>query len=197
MRRGRQGSSPLVESASDERTDELVARIAEAAVQQHLTIASAESLTGGQLACMLSAGRHSGIWYRGGVVAYHREVKYDVLGVPEGPVISAEAAGAMAEEARRLLGSLFSVAVTGVGGPGRQEGQPPGTVFIAVCGPDGTHRVRRFAFDGEPLVILKQTAYHSLRALLGAIRDGAPSRVLAAEPREGTRTRLAPPAPRG
>jgi PncC family amidohydrolase len=96
-------------------------------------------------------------WFRGGVVSYASDVKASLLGVPEGPVVSAAAAGAMAEGVRRLLGADVGLGVTGVAGPDSQEGQPPGTVFLAVVvgeGPPVTvpvtlpgdrERVRQFA----------------------------------------------------
>ena len=71
--------------------------------------------------------------FRGGVVSYASDVKFDVLGVPEGPVISEAAARAMAEGACRVLGSDVALATTGVAGPAEQEGQPVGTVFIGLA----------------------------------------------------------------
>ena len=68
--------------------------------------------------------------FRGSIVSYASEVKFDVLGVPEGPVVSLEAAAAMAAGARRVLGADVGVAVTGVAGPDEQEGHPVGTVFV-------------------------------------------------------------------
>ena len=65
------------------------------------------------------------------VVSYASEVKFDVLGVPEGPVVTEEAAAAMAEGACRVLGCDVAVATTGVAGPAEQEGLPAGTVFFA------------------------------------------------------------------
>jgi nicotinamide-nucleotide amidase len=66
-------------------------------------------------------------------VSYDSEVKFDVLGVPEGPVVSAEAAEAMATGARRVLGADVGLAVTGVAGPAEQDGQPVGTVFVGLA----------------------------------------------------------------
>ena len=61
-------------------------------------------------------------------MAYSRQVKYDLLGVPVGPVVNETAARRMAAAAAELLGADFSVSVTEVGGPEAQDGQPPGTV---------------------------------------------------------------------
>jgi nicotinamide-nucleotide amidase len=67
------------------------------------------------------------------VVAYDSQVKFDVLDVPEGPVVSEVAARAMAEGARKVLGSDVALSVTGVAGPAEQEGQPVGTVFFGLA----------------------------------------------------------------
>ena len=71
---------------------------------------------------------------RGAVVSYASEVKFDLLGVPHGPVISEPAALAMADGARRVLDADVGVALTGVAGPRTQEDQPVGTVCLAVIG---------------------------------------------------------------
>ncbi len=101
-----------------------------------LTLAVAESLTGGLVASRLVDVPGASDWFRGGVVSYASDVKYRVLDVPAGPVVSAEAAAAMATGVRALLGADVGLAVTGVAGPDSQEGQPPGTVFMAVALPD-------------------------------------------------------------
>jgi nicotinamide-nucleotide amidase len=72
-------------------------------------------------------------WFRGSVVSYASGVKHDVLGVPDGPVVTAEAARAMAEGARRVLGADVGLALTGVAGPDEQEGRTPGTVFVGLA----------------------------------------------------------------
>ena len=98
-----------------------------------LSLGLAESLTGGLVASRLVAIPGASGWFRGGVVSYASEVKFTVLGVPEGPVVSAEAAMAMAVGARTCLGSSVGLSVTGVAGPDLQEGQPLGTVFVGVA----------------------------------------------------------------
>ena len=73
------------------------------------------------------------------MVSYASQVKFDVLGVPEGPVVSTAAAEAMAAGVRRVLGADVGIAATGVAGPEEQEGRPVGTVCLAVVSdrPDG------------------------------------------------------------
>jgi nicotinamide-nucleotide amidase len=96
----------------------------------------AESMTGGLIASRVVDVPGSSGWFRGGVVAYDSQVKYDVLGVPDGmPVISGECATAMAEGVRRVVGSDVGIAVTGVAGPAEQEGQPVGTVWFGIAMP--------------------------------------------------------------
>ena len=97
------------------------------------TLATAESLTGGLIGARLTAVPGASDVYRGSVVAYASEVKYQVLGVPEGPVVSEAAVRAMAAGACDVLGASCSVAVTGVAGPAPQEGVEPGTVWSATC----------------------------------------------------------------
>jgi nicotinamide-nucleotide amidase len=97
------------------------------------TLAVAESLTGGLVVSRVVAVPGASAWFRGGLVAYATELKERLLGVPEGPVVSAAAAAAMAEGVRRLLGAGCGLATTGVAGPTEQDGQPVGTVFLGVA----------------------------------------------------------------
>jgi nicotinamide-nucleotide amidase len=121
--------------------------------QQGLTMGTAESLTGGLIASRLTSVPGASDAFRGGVVSYASEVKFDVLGVPEGPVVTEEAAAAMSEGACRVLGCDVGLAVTGVAGPAEQEGVPVGTVFFAttVDGVTETGMIR-FPFDRERTV---------------------------------------------
>jgi len=97
-----------------------------------LTLGVAESLTGGLIASRLVGIPGASAWFRGGVVSYASEVKFDLLKVKRGPVVSAEAAEAMATGVRALLGADIGLSVTGVAGPDEQDGQPPGTVFVGL-----------------------------------------------------------------
>ena len=140
--------------------DALAASIAEVGA----TVAVAESLTGGLLASALAAAPGASEWFKGGVVAYAPDVKFDLLGVSEGPVISETCAREMAAGVHRLLRAHVGVAVTGVGGPGFEEGHPSGTVFAAV---HTTKRVvvREWRFDGDPEQVLDQTIRATLELL--------------------------------
>jgi PncC family amidohydrolase len=88
-------------------------------------------------------------WFRGGVVSYATDVKFSVLGVPEGPVVTADAAAAMATGVRRLLGADIGLGVTGVAGPDPMEGLPPGTVFLAAAIGDAEPVVRPVTLPGD------------------------------------------------
>lgn len=100
-----------------------------------LTLGLAESVTGGLVSGRLSAVPGASDVLRGCVVSYASEVKYDLLGVPRGPVVSEAAAIAMAQGACRVLGSDVGLSLTGVAGPTEQEGQAVGTVCIGIARP--------------------------------------------------------------
>jgi nicotinamide-nucleotide amidase len=110
--------------------------------ERGLTLGVAESLTGGLVGARLTAHAGAGDVVRGSIASYASEVKFDLLDVPEGPVVSEQAAAAMAEGARRVLHADVGIAVTGVAGPDEQDGQPVGTVFLAVAMDDGTEVVQ-------------------------------------------------------
>jgi nicotinamide-nucleotide amidase len=107
--------------------------IATRMLARHETLAVAESITGGLIASRLVNIAGASTWFRGGVVSYASEVKFELLGVPRGPVVSAVAAEAMASGVRALLKSDVGLSVTGVAGPQEQDGQPAGTVFVGVA----------------------------------------------------------------
>ena len=145
--------------------DHLVEKIAAYATERSLTVACAESLTGGAIASALARGNAADTWFAGGIVSYMSEVKFRVLGVSEGPVVTSACAQQMAEGVTTLLGADASVAVTGVGGPDEQEGQPPGTVFIATR-VDGRTDVSHHHFTGDPGAVLDQTVTAAVAGLL-------------------------------
>lgn len=152
----------------------VVETIATLARQRHLSVGVAESLTSGQLSAALGAGPDASSWFRGGVVAYASEVKFDVLGVRPGPVVTASCAREMARGAARVLGAEATVAATGVGGPDVEEGEPPGTVFLA--GRVGEReRCLRLALEGDPEQVLAATTAASLELLREMLDEAAAS----------------------
>jgi len=163
--------------ARDERrVEELVLSLLRA---QGLTVATAESCTGGMVAARLTDVAGSSESFVGGVVAYADDVKRSELDVPEQLLaehgaVSVEVAAAMAEGARRRLGADVAVAVTGVAGPGGGTPEKPvGRVHLHAAGPDGS-LARTLDFPGEREQVRARatvTALHLLRALLMGSRD--------------------------
>ena len=147
-----------------------VKRIAELAGERKLRVVTSESLTSGTVATRLGAGPDAADWFGGGIVAYQEPVKFDVLGVEEGPVVTKACARQMATGARKLLGADVAVSCTGVGGPEPSEGKPAGTVILAVSSGDALV-VRELALDGSPEEVLADTASHCL-ALLEEVLAG-------------------------
>ncbi|NUO92750.1 MAG: CinA family protein [Dermatophilaceae bacterium] len=142
----------------------MVERIAGAARSAGVSVGVAESLTGGAISQALAAGPGSSEWFRGGVVAYSTDVKVSVLDVHPGPVITEDCARRMASGAARVLGADVTVAVTGAGGPGPEEGQPSGTVWFA-WGANGQIATECRHFDGDPEQVVEQTTLHALHGL--------------------------------
>lgn len=108
--------------------------------QKGLTLALAESVTGGLASGRITNVPGSSQVFRGAVVSYASDVKFDVLGVTPGPVVSESAAREMARGVRAHLGSDVGLSLTGVAGPEEQDGQPVGTLWVGLSCADGTER---------------------------------------------------------
>ncbi|HVE47584.1 MAG TPA: competence/damage-inducible protein A [Acidimicrobiales bacterium] len=121
---------PLVFGVDDQTMEDRVGALLE---EGGLTLGLAESMTGGLVASRVVEVEGSSKWFRGGVVSYDSQVKFGLLDVPEGPVVSEEAAAAMAQGACRVLEADVSLSVTGVAGPATQDGMPVGTAFFGLC----------------------------------------------------------------
>ena len=111
------------------------------------TVSAAESCTGGEIAHLFTSVSGSSAYFLGSVTSYAVSVKEKVLGVPAGVitengVVSSEVAAAMAEGVRRLTGSTYSVATTGLADKDGDGKNPGGTVWIGVSGPQGTRTVK-------------------------------------------------------
>ena len=132
----------------------------------------AESVTGGLVASRIVAVPGASEWFRGAVVSYATEVKRDVLGVSDGPVVSESAAAEMAAGARRVLGAEVGLGVTGVAGPTTQDGQPVGTVFLA-SDIGGDVEVRRIHLPGDRERIRQFACISLLDALRHRLLAGA------------------------
>jgi nicotinamide-nucleotide amidase len=103
-----------------------------------LTLGLAESVTGGLLSARLTGIAGASDVLRGSIVSYASEVKYELLGVGDGPVVNEHAALEMAQGARRVLGSDIGLALTGVAGPTEQEAMPVGTLCIGIVDAEGS-----------------------------------------------------------
>ena len=143
------------------------ARVVSYLIELRKTIATAESCSGGLIAHRLTNVPGASTPFVGGVVAYSNQVKQALLGVPEELLaahgaVSEPVARAMAEGVRARLGTDWSVAVTGIAGPGGGSPEKPvGLVYMAVAGPGDTRAVR-FQFSGDRESVKSQTAEAAL-----------------------------------
>jgi nicotinamide-nucleotide amidase len=157
---------------------ELATEVIRTLVLAGLTVATAESLTGGLVAAALTDVPGSSNAFRGGVVAYATELKAQLLGVDPGLLdrhgpVYAPVAVAVADGVRNLLGATIGVATTGVAGPGPQDGHPAGTVHVAVS-LSGDTVVRTMALPGNRDEVRRLTVERVLGLLLGRLREECP-----------------------
>jgi nicotinamide-nucleotide amidase len=161
--------------APDSRIRALCGEVIRLLVARGDTIAVAESLTGGMLASALTSVPGASAAFRGAVVAYATDLKTALLGVPaellnRHGAVHPSVAAAMAEGARRRMGATVAAATTGVAGPDPADGQPVGTVHIAVSADGGTVR-RALALSGDRHQIRVATVERSLGLLLAVLRE--------------------------
>ncbi|MGH3353089.1 MAG: CinA family protein [Nocardioides sp.] len=138
------------------------------------TVATAESLTAGRLAALLTEPAGASKTFRGGFVTYATELKHTLLGVPvsvieTAGVVSAECAAAMAAGARERSGATYALSTTGVAGPDQQEGRPVGTVYLGISGPHG-ETTARLGLSGSRAEIQRDTCLFAVDELLGLLR---------------------------
>ena len=148
----------IIFGVDDETMEDAVAQRLVASSQ---SLALAESVTGGLIASRLVNVPGASRWFRGGVVSYASEVKREVLGVSDGPVVSASAAEEMATGVRALLRSDIGLSVTGVAGPDPQDGVSPGTVFVGLAVGDVVEHTELHLPGDRPRV----RAYSAISAL--------------------------------
>jgi len=159
------------------RPDPRAAEVHRRLVAADATVAVAESLTGGLLGATLTSIAGSSQTFRGGVIAYATDLKQQLLDVP-GPLLDAEGAvsahvaAAMAAGVRDALQATYGVALTGVAGPDPQDGNPPGTLFVAVAGP-GDGQVRELTVAGDRQAV-RAAAVDAAMDLLRDLLDLAP-----------------------
>ena len=169
--------SDYIYSEEDDTLQECIGRILTAS---GMTVSAAESCTGGTIAALLTSVPGSSAYFLGSVTSYANSVKTGVLGVPEEIIkeygaVSSECVAAMAEGVRKITRSDFSVATSGIAGPGGgSDAKPVGTVWIGVCSPketktykmvfkgDRTRNIERFAANA--LNILRKTIVNTLNS---------------------------------
>jgi PncC family amidohydrolase len=161
MRAG-SGADPLVALAE---------RLQAHCVGRSLTVATAESCTGGLVANLITEVDGSSGYFLGGVVSYSDEAKRTLLGVPpevlEGHgAVSAQVARAMAEGAKARFAASLAVAVTGIAGPGGgTDAKPVGLTYVATAD-DGGVEVRRFHWTGDRTANKRESARAALELLI-------------------------------
>ncbi len=140
-------------------------------IAQKKSVGVAESCTGGYIGHLFTSNPGSSAYFKGGIVAYSNELKENLLGIDrsiisEKGAVSKEVVEAMAVAARRLLGTDYAVATSGIAGPdGGTPEKPVGTVWIAAAGPDSVvSKVYSFGNNRERNIIRSsQTALNMLR----------------------------------
>lgn len=155
------------------RTEETIGKLL---VEQDLTLATAESCTGGLVAHRITSVPGSSAYYLGGVVAYANEVKEAVLGVRHETLlahgaVSEQTAHEMAKGARRQIGANLGVSVTGIAGPtGATPDKPVGLVYVALSALD-TERCERYVWDGDRLANNEQSAEAALQLVVDYLKE--------------------------
>ncbi len=156
---------------SDDGLVELARRLQETCIAGGLTVAVAESCTGGLVSAALTETPGSSGYFAGGVVSYANEAKHDLLGVPPAVLaahgaVSAQVARAMAEGARDRFGVTLAGAVTGVAGPGGGTADKPvGLTYVGVADTRGVD-VRRAVWSGDRAANRRDSGIALLELLL-------------------------------
>ena len=164
-------TAELPQSPSESQIAGLAVRLQETCIGMGLTVATAESCTGGLIAHAITEIAGSSGYFRGGIVAYGDEVKRSQLGVSPDIIaahgaVSAQVARAMASGARIRLGSDVAVSVTGISGPGGgTDAKPVGLTYVAVADARGVD-VRRFVWIGDRKGNKRASAAAALELLL-------------------------------
>lgn len=145
--------------------------------KHYITLATAESCTGGALAAQLTALAGASEYYRGGVVAYCNEVKECALGVQHQTLqaysaVSEQTVGEMAMGVRSRLGADYGVATTGVAGPsGGTKDCPVGTVWIGIAGPDGQLVTKLLHFGDRRAQTIERTTHAVWAELIKLVKS--------------------------
>jgi nicotinamide-nucleotide amidase len=158
------------------------AQVLELLTARGQTVAVAESLTGGLVAAALTAVPGASRAVRGSVTAYASDLKHQLLGVDAGLLaergaVDPEVARQLATGVRDKLGADWGVSTTGVAGPAPQDGQPVGTVYVAVAAPGAERALAQRVFaEGDRAAIRSATVRAALRVMRDALIEEAVSR---------------------
>ena len=153
---------------------DFAARLQELAIARGVTVATAESCTGGNVGHQITSRSGSSGYFLGGVVSYANHVKHGVLGVPEAILdnpgaVSEPCARAMAEGARRLIGADIAVSTTGIAGPdGGTARKPVGLVYLALATATETI-VEEHVFPGDRAAVIEAATRRALELLISAV----------------------------
>jgi nicotinamide-nucleotide amidase len=143
-----------------------------ACLEHHLTIATAESCTGGWAAQVITHTAGSSAWFERGFVTYDNAAKVDMLNVRQATLeefgaVSLETAAEMAGGALKNSNALISLAISGIAGPtGGSPGKPVGTVCFAWCLRGQMPQTECFHFDGDREAVRRQAVVYGLQGLL-------------------------------
>jgi PncC family amidohydrolase len=160
--------------AIDEELAALAERLQARCLAGGLTVATAESCTGGLVAHAITSIPGSSGYFRGSIVAYDDGIKATLLGVPADTLaahgaVSAQTARAMATAARDRFGVDVAVSVTGIAGPGgATAAKPVGLTYVATSGPRGVE-VGRHTWGGERAANVRLSAAAALEMLVDAV----------------------------
>ena len=142
--------------------------------EKRLTLATAESFTGGKIAELITSVPGASAYFLGSIVSYATTIKQDVLDVPRAiiqkhSVVSAEVAQAMAENVRTKMGADYALATTGNAGPAKGDSDADiGSVFIALATPDSTE-VEHFTMGNHRTRITQKSVHKALEMLRSAL----------------------------
>ncbi|MCI8589248.1 MAG: CinA family protein [Clostridiales bacterium] len=141
--------------------------------ENHMTIAAAESCTGGLLSAAITSAAGASAVFEGSIISYANRIKENMLGVASTILtthgaVSEPCAKAMAEGVRQKIGADIGVSITGIAGPGGGTPQKPvGTVYIGLSFAGGT-LAKRFQFDGSREDVRRQSVAQAIEEVLAA-----------------------------
>ncbi len=157
---------PIIWGMNDDTLEIIIGKVLK---EQGATVATMESCTGGLIANLITDVSGSSEYFKGGVVSYTNQVKstmgVDPRLIDEYGAVSPQVAEAMAEAVRHKLDADLGLAVTGVAGPDPLEGNPPGTIYIGVSGPNGPRSSGGGFYPTGRLEIKRRAAYNALHTL--------------------------------